>query len=628
MRTSTMIIAVATLFAALTSCNRAQLLPPIETAAASETIASTASVSKSSAALDPSRIIDWSNPGVGAIPARATLCASLTPTATLVQINAALQSCPSGQTVLLSAGTYLIPGTISVPSNVTLRGAGADRTVLKATGSGGGYTVRLGSGSVQYNPIKIVSGSTAGSTSIFVKNASGFRVGNYMVVTETNDSSFVSSSGADGLCSWCDNWTSDGSMARGQIVAITSVKGDRVTFSPGLYTAYTSNPIVVPFAMAASFAGVESLQVYATNSDYDASFGMAQCAYCWLKGVETNYADQDLAEVFWGFHDEIRDSYFSNAYVHAPGQHDSSVHLGYKTTASLIENNIVERARVSFQLDTGAAGNVLAYNYTTGEFIADASRAVIGGFRFHSAHPQFNLLEGNVATSIDADPIWGTSSHSTVFRNWIVGTNRVCTPLTGRGTVNCAGQNGGYGFQAARAINLSYLSRYNNFLGNLVGSPQMQALVDYNYPAAQVPSIEYPAVRSYDVAAYGWSFGYGVFSDTGSGTGCSGGTAPCHLAGTSASDYLDGNFNNVDGSLSWASGVSHSLPASYYLAEKPAWWGSLAFPSIGPDVTGGTGPGGHSFGNPAQNCYLHTMGGSDGGTGSPLSFNARTCYGN
>jgi len=617
------IIAIATLFFGLTSCNRAQLLEPMLAAAASG-----AAASKASATLDSSRIIDWSNPGVGGIPARPTLCASLTPTATLDQINAALLSCPSGQTVFLSAGTYLIPGTISIPSNVTLRGAGADQTILNATGTGGGYTVRLGSGSVQYNPIKIASGATAGSTSILVKNASTFRVGNYLVITETNNPRFVSSSGADGLCSWCDNWTSSGSLARGQIVAITAVKGDRVTISPGLYSAYTSTPIAVPFSMAASYAGVESLQVFATDSGYDASFGMAQCAYCWVKGVESNYTDQDIVEVFWGFHDEIRDSYFSNAFLHEPGLHDSSVHIGYKTTASLMENNIVERARVSFQLDSGAAGNVFGYNYTTGEFIADASQAVIGGFRFHSAHPQLNLLEGNIATSIDADPIWGTSSHTTAFRNWIVGTNLICAPLTGRGTVNCAAGNGAYGFQAARAINLSYLSKYNNFMGNLVGSAQMQALMDYNFPAAQVASVEYPATRSYDAAAYGWSFGYGVFSDSGSGTGCSGGTAPCHLAGTSATDFLDGNFNNVDGSLVWASGVSHALPTSYYLAGKPAWWGTLTFPSIGPDVIGGTGPGGHSFGNPAQSCYLQTMGGSDGGTGSPLPFNAQTCYGN
>jgi hypothetical protein len=69
------------------------------------------------------------------------------------------------------------------------------------------------------------------------------------------------------------------------------------------------------------------------------------------------------------------------------------------------------------------------------------------------------------------------------------------------------------------------------------------------------------------------------------------------------------------------------LPASLYLARKPAWWNFMPFPATGPDVTGGIGPGGHSYGNPAQACYLRVMGGSDGGAGGPLSFNPNKCYG-
>jgi hypothetical protein len=577
--------------------------------------------------LDSSRAVDWSGPGAGAIPERPTLCASLTDSATLAQINAALSSCPAEQTVYLAPGTYSVPGTINIPSNVTLRGAGADRTILKATGTRGGYVVRMGWDSVPYQPIKILGGSTAGSTAILLSNASGISMGQYLVIAESNDPKFVSSTGIDGLCKWCDNWTNNGGFARGQIVAVTGIKGDRVTISPGLYSAYTLTPIAVPFSMNASHAGVEDLQVFANNTGYDASFGMWRCAYCWIKGVESNYADGDLVEVFWGFHDEVRDSYFSNAFLHKPGLHDSSIHIGYKTSASLFENNIVERARVSFQLDWGAAGNVLAYNYTTGEFIGEAPEAVIGGFRFHGAHPQFNLLEGNVATTIDADPVWGTSSHITAFRNWILGTNLVCSPHSGRSAVNCSGQNGRYGFQAARAVNVSYLSSSNNFVGNVIGSAKMQALMSYNRPSAQVPVVEYPSTRSYDAAAYGWSFGFGSFSDSGAGTGCGSGAPPCHLAGTSSSDFLHGNFNNVDGSIGWANGVTHALPASLYLAGKPGWWGALPFPATGPEIAGGTGPRGHSFGNPAQACYLNAMGGANGGAGSPLVFNAASCYG-
>ncbi len=577
--------------------------------------------------LNSSQAINWSNSGVGGIPARTTNCASLTSSATVSQINSALAACPSGQTVYLAAGTYAISGSIAVPSNVTLRGAGANSTVLNATG-GGGNVINLGTGSASYNPLNITGGATSGSTSISVSNASGIKAGMYLVIAETNNSSFVSNSGSEGACTWCDGWSTNGNLSRGQIVAVTGVNGSAVTISPGLYGAYTNSPIAVPFNMSASYAGVENLQIYANNTGHSANFAMSACAYCWIKGVESNYTDGDHVDVYWGYRDEVRDSYFSNAYLHEPGSHDSDIDLAYKTSATLVENNIVERTHASIMMEWGAAGNVIAYNYTSGEFDSGSTNFVIGGVSFHGAHPQFNLLEGNVLTQIYPDSVWGTSSQTTAFRNWVVGTNRVCTPLSGRGTVSCSGSNGHYAFQAARAMQMSYLTTKNNFVGNVVGSSQMQSLITNNGSAlSQAASVEYPATRTYDSVAYGWSFGYGESSDDGSGSGCSGGSSPCHRAGTAASDFSHGNFNNAGGAISWSSGVTQSLPSSFYLSGKPAWWGSLAFPATGPDISGGSGPGGHSYGNPAEACYLNVMKGSDGGAGGPFSFNASTCYG-
>ena len=576
--------------------------------------------------LNSSQAINWSNSGVGGIPARTTNCASLTSTATVSAINSALASCASGQTVYLAAGTYTIAGTINFPSNVTLRGAGANQTILNATGTGAGYVVALGSGAVSYNPTNITSGATAGSTSIVLASTSGVTTNSYLTIAETNNSSFVSASGSEGPCTWCDGWTSDGHLARGQIVQVTGVSGTTVTISPGLYSAYTNTPIAVPFTMSASYAGVENLQVKANNTGYNANYGLTTCAYCWVKGVESNYTDGDQVSVYWGFRDEIRDSYFSNAFVHESGSNDQSIRLALKTSATLVENNILERCHVSIMFEWGAAGNVTAYNYTEGELDQNSPNFVIGGFDFHGAHPQFNLLEGNVGTVIEPDSIWGTSSQITAFRNWVIGTNQVCTPYTGRGTVACTST---YAFQAARAMDISYLSTLDNFVGNVVGSAQAESMLAYgSVTMTKVDSVEYPTTRSYDADVYNWSFGYGEAGDDGSGTGCSGGTPPCHLAGTSATDLLHGNYSNITGAITWATGVTHTLPPSFYLTAKPSWWGSLPYPAIGPDVTGGTGPGGHAAltaSNPAQACFA-AMGGTDGGAGSPYTFNAASCY--
>ena len=570
--------------------------------------------------------IDWTVAGVGGIPARPGICTRLKPSASVDVINFALASCRDGQTVLLGAGTYKIDGTIQVPSNVTLRGAGADLTILKATGKLGGDVISLGMGSVFYEPYGILNGATAGSTEIELTSAASIKAGMYLAIAEVNDPKYVTSSGSGGDCNWCDGWSDNGRLTRGQIVEVKSVNGGRVSIAPALYSAYTNSPGAIPFAMSAQYAGVEDLQVYATNSGYSANFGMHMCVHCWVKGVESNYTDGDHVEIYWGFHDEVRDSYFSNAFLHQPGKFDSDIQIGFKTSASLIENNIIDRTHTAIMLEWGAAGNVVAYNYSTGEFDSGASNLAIGGIVFHGAHPQFNLLEGNVVTKIEEDPVWGSSSHTTAFRNWVVGTNRICGTTTGRASVACTGPDAHFGFQAARAVDLSYLATADSYVGNVIGSAQMQALKSDTAPLKQNASVEYPAHRIYDAAAYGWSIGYGSTSDDGKGTGCGGGTPACHRVGISATNFFQGNFSNITGAVQWLSDAPQQLPASFYLAAKPDWWGAVPYPATGPDVSGGSGPIGHSYGNPARACYFTVMKGEDGGGRSPLTFNADQCY--
>ena len=137
--------------------------------------------------------------------------------------------------------------------------------------------------------------------------------------------------------------------------------------------------------------------------------------------------------------------------------------------------------------------------------------------------------------------------------------------------MKCSGAYGHYGFQAARAVELVYSDTANNFIGNVVGSVQMQTMKGYNSPVAQKQSIEYPAERSYDAVAYGWSFGYGSTSDEGAGTGCGGGEPPCHHSGTSTKQFLHGNYNNIGASTAWAAGVTHELPASFYLGTRDVY---------------------------------------------------------
>src|SRR5690242_10337931 len=96
----------------------------------------------SSGVLDPSRVIDWTQIGAGAIPSGTwSQCGStLGTSSTASQINTALAGCSANQYVLLTAGTFNLTGTIQVSrSSVVLRGAGPDKTILRF--GSGSYSV-------------------------------------------------------------------------------------------------------------------------------------------------------------------------------------------------------------------------------------------------------------------------------------------------------------------------------------------------------------------------------------------------------------------------------------------------------------------------------------------------------
>src|SRR3954469_7790403 len=84
------------------------------------------------------------NPGrmsVGGIPVRSTVCARLAAAAfgdgardATAGIQAAIEACPPGQVVLLSAGTFTVNDEIVLLNKgVTLRGAGPTATLLRRT---------------------------------------------------------------------------------------------------------------------------------------------------------------------------------------------------------------------------------------------------------------------------------------------------------------------------------------------------------------------------------------------------------------------------------------------------------------------------------------------------------------
>src|SRR5436309_11198449 len=146
------------------------------------------------------RRIDWSQAGIpGGIPNRTTICATFNPGATAAQINKAIATCNNG-VVYLNAGTYTLSSGITFvgTSNVTLRGAGPDQTILKFTGTDpcGGLSANvciMGSSNIWPGNLPSAdirnwkAGYAKGTTKITLDSTTGLTVGTIIILDQLND---------------------------------------------------------------------------------------------------------------------------------------------------------------------------------------------------------------------------------------------------------------------------------------------------------------------------------------------------------------------------------------------------------------------------------------------------------
>jgi len=583
--------------------------------------------------LDPSRAIDWTHAGVvGGIPARTMGCSMLNPGATAAQINAAIQACAAGQVVMLSTGTYSISDDgIVMKSGVTLRGAGADKTLLVFTATNycnnqkacicfagstewGGDARALAGGS---NYADWTGGYAQGTNQITLDNVGSAKiaVGQYIHLDQANDTSVGSGFFV------CDDTTAPCSLEGGnggrtianvlrsqvQIVRVTAVNGNTYTIDPPLYSPNwraTQSPAVWWASTLLQNAGVENLSVDATSSGGMTNVSMVNAANDWVKGVRlvrTCQCQRDLVQLEDAAHCTVESNYLF-------GTQGKSVNYGiesYVATDNLVDNNILQHV-VAPMMVQPALGTVYAYNYAINDtyddgFASNPLHWMIGMADQHNAGVEYNLYEGNIGPGIGADVIHGNQLANTLFRNYLLGSDPGRTDAT-------------------IAITLSSYNRYHNVVGNVLGTPGY--------------------TTKYEVTSgIGQS---GVVYNIGSGDTENSVTIPDDpLVKTTLLRW--GNFDVVTNMAHFdafdvPSGIAplgnavpgtDALPASFYSNGNPAFWPSAkAWPAIGPDVSGGdvAGLAGHVFSNPAKDCYSKVMSGPNDGSGNPLTFNAAACY--
>ena len=644
--------------------------------------------------LDPSRAYDWRYNVGFTIPSYTTPCriqpalqrGSSNASANTTAINNAIASCTSRQNVVnLPAGTYYIAGMDwQGKSDVVVRGAGPNNTYLYETtpaachGSTTAETCMMGSANSSGNnnshpggpwACNWTAGYSQGTTSITLNSCGSVPpVGGILVLDQADD---TTDTGGVFLCSTYDtvvNCTEkgnsspandDGRIINGtqysgqELTIIQSVSGSgsgpyAVTISPGVYfnnIRSSQNPGAWWATTNITLDGLEGVTLdHSTDTTTNWGSQISWCYKCWIRNVRFIDCKKNCVYLTYDVAPVVRDSYFYGAQQYSSGVYTVQF---LETSGALVENNIMQQVSCPIIADA-ISGSVWAYNFTPA---LPSPNYLSGIFTSHNSGSMFDLVEGNATTVFFADDAWGSSDLETMFRNHVTGWQS------------------GYVYQTY-PISVESYARITNVIGNVLGEPGY-----HNQYEAYATSSSGGVYRLVDgggtssgagavnqsIYVLGWSNSAGLGNCT-VPPGCDSLTQPTMMRW--------GNYDVVDAAVEWntteaspgavpyvnANRVpsSQTLPSSFYLTSRPAWFRSVPFPPYGPDVSNGTTGictsgtysgywvtssaqcaggsytasawGGHANANPAQDCYLNVMGGPPDGSGSVLSFDANVCY--
>jgi hypothetical protein len=538
------------------------------------------------------RRTDWTYTGVpGGIPKRTTICATFNPGATVSAINSAIFACNNG-VVKLNAGTYTLSGIKMSKSNVTLRGDGADKTILK-----GGDIVDLGSGGNISAGIAITGGGAKDSRTFTVASTSGLSLNQMIELDRDDDPSVVVS-------------TIGGSRYTRQVNLITAISGTTVTVKNPLLTDFnTGNPKIKWTFLFTSMSGIEDLKLdHSSAGGGGTNLNFQYCYACWLKGVES-YKPSGYHMIILGtLNLEVRDSFIHDAQTYGPNNAGLAVYgnpLYGSNSSGKIENNVFDRLFPGIELQNSSSGFYVGYNYAYGSMASATDAQVTYMFSDnHGPHDMMNLWEGNVSELFGSDGYFGGSSHGTALRNYFTGYN----PNSGN---------------VDNPIRFNRLSYYYNLVGNVLGSTQLN-------PTKYGETLENCSGSCRAIYRLGYpNIGNAGLTDV-TGNGVPGGmTYPDAKVGSTLLRW--GNYDYFNRTTRFVAaeipgGVSvpsdQVVPKSYYYSARPTWFSaSIPWPPIGPDVTAGTADAsGHVSKIPAQLCWESRNLVSGG------SFSAASCY--
>ncbi len=307
--------------------------------------------------------------------------------------------------IYFPTGDFYFNQTLSLSSNIVLKGNSSDSTILSFDLNGSNHLIDA-SGTVTGDWSPIIEDAAKGNQFIRVNNPSLFAVGDYFKL-DFDDSALVVSSWANGSV--------------GQILLIESINAD---------TLFLHNPLRRSYELSLNATakkinpiknvGIECLKLLrldATNTQ-TSNIWFQWAVECWVHAIESENCNFAHVTFDRSAFSTVQGSYFHHAFDYGGGGKAYGVMLQIGSCDIKVEDNVFEHLRHSMIVQAGANGNVFAYNYSfdpnTSGFFSDYT----GDLVCHGNYPYLNLFESNINTFSIIDASHGANGpFNTYFRN-------------------------------------------------------------------------------------------------------------------------------------------------------------------------------------------------------------------
>jgi len=563
-----------------------------------------ATVGTQQALLPPDRdaSANWKMAGmlsVGGIPNRTTVCATVSPKGggadDTANIQNAINACPAGQVVNLSAGIFTIAegNYVALNKGITLRGAGPGVTTLQRTngaklnsyipGSNPSPMIVVGNNNVGNDgSTTLTVDAAAGKNSVQVASTAGFSVGQIVLLDEASGAGWQPDVVWTNMKIWASSdyrvvyqkhnpfyqyvddfdastypytnssagcWFSNCDRPTNEMKHISAISGNTITFDSPFTISYRVGHQAKLYYSNAPFtqnAGVENMTL---SGGDNGNLRFIGAAYCWAENVENTLWLNDGFDLINSFRVQLEGVYVHNAVWPVNGGGGYAISFSWGSSEILIENSISVQANKVMVARSSGAGSVVGYNYMDDGYINGSDGWVEVGLNgSHMVGGHHMLFEGNYSFNTDSDQTHGNSIYHTFFRNYLSGFRKPFTALDGTkidDTTGCCGP-----LRTAGAHAYAY---WFSYLGNVLGTPgKMNGWV-------------YDAIggTNYIPSQGIWMLGWVDITPQG------------YDPNVAATAIRDGNYDYLTNTVVWASNdTAHTLPDSLYLSQEPAFFNS------------------------------------------------------